>query len=153
MLVDATLQVSTAQALTGAASASEDYVDLKHAHSIGEGEPLALVVHINVAAGGTTPTLAISVQVDDNTSFSSATTIASGPVLAEAALVAGARFVVVLPPWGGLVTSDPAAAEYRYLRAYYTTGGTTPTMTVTAEFTKLNMIPTWRAYADNVTIS
>jgi len=50
------------------------------------------------------------IQTDDNTSFSSATTIATLPQKAQAALTAGDKFLLQLPKSG----------VERYIRGYYT---------------------------------
>lgn len=124
MILDAQNSFSRNQAVTGATtSGSTDVIDLSQVNrQIGVGEQLYLVVNVKVAAGGTTPTMAVLLQTDDNSSFSSATTVFTGPTLAAAALTAGAQFVYQLPITG----------YEQYLRAAYTLGGTSPTITVDA---------------------
>ena len=135
MIIDKRLQVSSAQALT-ATAASTDVIDLGAAAAIGPGEPLWLVVVARVALAGTSPTLAIAIQTDDNSGFSSATSLVSSQTLT--ALAAGAKVVLPMP-----FTNE------RYLRANFTLGGTTPTCTVDAFFT--NQDPTsWVAMPDAI---
>jgi hypothetical protein len=153
MFVDSFTQLASAQALTSTGAVSEDYIDLQNARDIGIGEPLALVINVKVAAGGTAPTLTASVEVDDNTSFSSATVVCSTGALAAAALTLGAQIVLPIPPLSTLITSNPSAAEGRYLRANLVLGGTTPTLTVDAQIMPMSMIQNYRSYADAVTIS
>ena len=120
--LDAQLLLSDAQALT-ATAASTNYINLTATSTfLGTGEPLALVITVDVAAGGTSPTLGVTVQSDDNTSFSTPTTVTVSPTYAAAQLTAGAQLTIPLP--SGVATE-------RYLRASYAVGGTTPTMTIT----------------------
>lgn len=135
MIMDKRLQVSSDQALT-ATAVSTDVIDLGHAANVGPGEPLWLVVVAKTGLGGTSPTLAISIETDDNSAFSSAVTLATGPTLAAAAFATGQQIVMPLT-----LTNE------RYLRAKYTMGGTSPTATVDAWIT--NQEPsTWTAFAD-----
>ena len=142
--VDAQLLLSDAQALT-ATAASTNTVDLSASTTfLGTGEPMVLVVTVDVAAGGTTPTLAVAVQSDDNTAFSSAATVATSPTIAGATLTAGYQFTVAIPT---------GVATERYLRAYYTLGGTSPTMTLSASIKPASMVGNIHYFPDAVTIS
>lgn len=153
MIIDSFTQLSSAQALT-ASAASEDYISLQNARDIGTGEPMALVINWRVAAGGTSPTFAAAVQVDDNTSFSSATTVVTSKTLSgTTAMPAGAQLVIPLPSLSEILTTNPSAAENTYLRANYTLGGTSPTMTIDAQIMPVSMVQNYRSYADNITIS
>lgn len=153
MIIDSFVQLSSAQALT-ATAASEDYISLQNPRDIGMGEPMALVVNWRVAAGGTSPTFSVAVQVDDNTGFSSATTVVTSKTLSgTTAMPAGAQLVVPLPSLSEILTTSPSAAENTYLRANYTLGGTSPTMTIDAQIMPVSMVQNYRSYADNITIS
>lgn len=137
MIIDKLLQVSSDQALT-ATAASTDVIDLSSDRDIGPGEQMWLVVASKVAPGGTSPTIAISIETDDNSSFSSATTLATHTTLAAAAFAVGTRVIIPMP-----MTNE------RYLRAKYTLGGTSPTFTVDAFLT--NQEPAnWVAYPDAI---
>lgn len=71
--------------------------------------------------------LQLSIQMDDNTSFSSATTLALGGAIPLASLVKGYKFRA---PCG-----IPQGATERYIRLYYDITGTAPsTGKVTAGF-------------------
>ena len=89
-------------AASAAESASTDAVDLGSDRDVGPGRPLWLVVAIKVALGGTTPTFNFSIQTDDNSSFSSAATLAasgdSGDTLwaVESSSSSGASFNTVV---------------------------------------------------------
>lgn len=153
MILDAFTQLSSAQALT-ASAASEDYISLQNPRDIGLGEPMAVVINWRVAAGGTSPTFAAAVQVDDNTGFSSATTVVTSKTLSgTTAMPAGAQLVIPLPSLSEIISTSPSAAENTYLRLNYTLGGTSPTMTVDAQIVPMSMIQNYRAYADAITIS
>lgn len=131
MILDGQLLLSDSQALT-ASGASTNLVDKGGAFSMADGEPMALVVTVDVAADFTTTdeTYAVAVQTDDNSSFSSAATLVTRTLVATDR-AAGSRIILPLPP---------GTVPERYLRAYYTLGGTTPSITVTAEFQPLNMV-------------
>ena len=122
MLIDYNLQMSDAQSVT-ADAASTNVIDLGSDSDIGPGEDMKIVVSFDVAMGGTSPTLAVSVQTDDNSSFSSASTIATSRSIAAAAV--GDTLVMGLPD-----------TNERYIRLNYDVGGTSPTMTVSASIVK-----------------
>jgi hypothetical protein len=137
MIIDKLLEFSRAQALT-ATAASTDTVDFGSDRDIGPGEPMWIVITSGAAPGGTSPTIAISVETDDNTGFSSAATLVTHPTLAAAAFGAGTRVVIPMP-----LTNE------RYLRMKYTLGGTDPTFTVSAFLTNQEP-PSWQAYPDAI---
>lgn len=130
MILDKNLQVSTAQ-VVAANGRSTDVVDLKQDRDIGLGDPVFLVVNVN-AVSGTSPTLQVAIHTDDNSGFSSAATLVSSPVLAPP--VAGQSIVVPLP-----------RTNERFLSAFYTVGGTSPSFTLDAYLTT-NPPPGWQAY-------
>ena len=86
------------------------------------------------ASGGTSPTLQVALQTDDNSSFSSATAIYTGPALAQATNRAQ---IIPMPH-----------ENERYLRLSYTQGGTSPTATVSAFIT--DSPQAWQATADGI---
>ena len=112
MIIDSELVLSDAQAIT-ASAASTNYYDFGAAGA-GEGNPLRAVVHVNTTFDNLT-SLALALQCDDNTSFSSAKTLTSRSIVL-ASLVANKKIDL------GVV---PSECE-RYLRAYYTVTGTNP---------------------------
>jgi hypothetical protein len=137
MFIDKALIFSDGQALT-ATAVSTDVLDLDAARagSLGVGEPLAVVVQVTVAAGGTNPTLSVQVQTDDNSAFSSAVTRNASKVYTQAELAAGA--ILVLP-------LDNLGSE-RFMRLNYVMTGTTPTVTVKARLTPLSMVQNYVAH-------
>jgi len=122
MLIDYNLQMSDAQSVT-ADAASTNVIDLGSNRDIGPGEDMKIVVSFDVAMGGSSPTLAVQVQTDDNAGFSSASTIATSRTIAAAAL--GDTLVMGLPD-----------QNERYIRLNYDVGGSSPTMTVSAAIVK-----------------
>ena len=135
MIIDKALQFSADQALTATAS-STDYLDLGADRDIGVGNPKYIVVTSKAAPGGTSPTIAISIETDDNSSFSSATTLLTHATIAGAAFASGTRAVIPVP-----FTNE------RYMRLKYTLGGSSPTFTVDADITSEHP-PVHQAYPD-----
>jgi hypothetical protein len=121
MYIDAFTQVSSDQTITST-GASEDYIDLGAARDISRGQPLWLVI-VLTASSGTGQTIAAALQHDDNTSFSSATTVATTGTLTSPA--AGTMLILAVQ----------AQTAERYLRANYTIGGTNPSFTIDAWIT------------------
>lgn len=116
---------SQSQALTGTSLVpSTDVIDLSSVRQIGagKGEPM-LLVNFEAAAGGTTPTMTLALQTDDNVGFSSPTTVVTYlNGVAAAAFGASTQYSFALPRQG----------LERFIRVVYTMGGTSPTSTVSA---------------------
>lgn len=146
MILDAQNQFSDSQALT-ASAASTNIIDLGADRNIGIGEPMSVIVNVEVALDDTTgdETYAIAVQADDNSSFSSAIEVAAASVVTRGD-AAGTQYVIPLP-------ADYATEQY--LRVYFTLGGTTPTGTVSAYLQPSSMIANseFGGYAGGYTIS
>lgn len=141
MFIDAQNLFSDSQALT-ATAASTNLIDLGVDRDIGVGEPLAVVLTVEVAADATTgnETYQVDVETDDNSSFSSASVIARRiPTAAELAL-------------GTVMTIPLPNTNERYIRLNYTLGGTTPTVTLSAHLAPLSMVQNNRTYADGFSI-
>lgn len=158
MYIDAQNLFSDAQALT-ATAISENVIDLGVARTIGNGEPLAVVFTVDVAADQGTgdedytfdvkyasnAALTTGEQLMGRRIFESGTPTA--PAQDADLLVAGYQFAIALPP---ATTSD----DGQYLGVEYTLAGTTPTLTVTAALMPMSMISTSDViYADGFTIS
>ena len=122
MIIDYNLQFSDAQSVT-ADAASTNIIDLGSDRDIGPGEEMKIALNFDVAMGGSSPTLAVLVQTDDNASFSSATTVLTSRSIASAAI--GDTLVLGLPD-----------TNERYVRLYYDVGGSSPTMTLSASVVK-----------------
>lgn len=126
MLTDIHATLSSAQAVSGSA-ASTDYYDFGVPYDMSRGEPLCILVTCDASADFTTgdETYTFSVQADDNSSFSSATTIA-------AIQRTGAQLTI-----GTKVPVSFHTNAERYIRLGYTVGGTSPSGTFTAELKPL----------------
>jgi hypothetical protein len=129
MFLDALLRVSVAQAVTVTAFSTDkiDLSDVTPRREVGTGEPVGFGMSVGVAADFTTgdETYNIEIVSDDDVAFGSAKVIASY-VRTAAELFLGSLH------WFPLPMGYP---KERYLALRYTTGGTTPTVTVTAWFT------------------
>lgn len=131
MYIDTLNQFASGQTLTSS-GASTDYIDLGSDRDVGPGQPLYLVLAVS-ACDGTTgdETYSFALQTDDNSSFSSASTIAT---VAPTRAVAPTRYVIGFP-----------YSNERYIRLNATLGGTTPSITYTAFITKEEPA-SWQAY-------
>lgn len=135
MIFDSTNLFSDAQAVT-ASAASTNIIDLgvtdtpQHAvnaitRDIGKGRPIDMRVQV-VTTFNTLTSIVVGIETDDNTGFSSATTVLSSPAVLLASLVAGYIFPLQWVPRGTLE---------RYVRLYYTVAGTSATLgKITAGF-------------------
>jgi len=113
MILDSQLEFSSAQAVT-ASAASTNLVDLGIARDIGVGEDLWIRIGVTTAMtdSGSDSTITVTLQTDDNASFSSAATVATLVVI-PATTAAGVEYYIKLPA--------AVLAEYeRYIRGYYT---------------------------------
>lgn len=123
MITDAQLLFSSAQALSGAGNTSStNYIDLTKDRDIGVGTQLSVVIKVDVAADFAQgdETYAVAIRTDDNTSFSTPTTLISYTFVA-ADRAAGAKIVIPFPH-----------TNERYVELFYTLGGTSPSVTLTA---------------------
>jgi len=121
MIVDKQNAFSESQALT-ATAASTNVIDLSQIRQIGDGKPLYVVVTVEVAMAGTTPSLAVSIVTDDNAALSSPAVILTGPTILGASLPASTQLVYPIPLSG----------VERFIALNYTLAGTGPTVTVSA---------------------
>lgn len=159
MLLDKQLQFSDSQALSSTGAISTNVIDLGAAdRNIFVGEPMAVVVNVEVSADQTTgdEDYMFSVETASDDGITTARKLLARRIFesgtpdapAENAdlLVAGFVFAIVLPP-GGLAEAE------RYLAVRYLLAGTTPTITVSAHLVPLKNVPTNVHYADGITIS
>jgi hypothetical protein len=135
MIFDSTNLFSSAQAIT-ATAVSTNVIDLgatgrvlggsaNLVRDIGLGQSIPLRIQV-VEAFNTLTSLTVTIQVDDNEAFSSATTVGA-QTIALAGLTLGAVF-------NGLYFVPPKTNE-RYVRLNYTVVGTAPTLgKITAGF-------------------
>lgn len=129
MILDAETMLSNQQALTGTSLiGSTNVIDLGSVRQVGAGRPLFIVLTIDVAPGGTSPTLTVALQTDDNSAFSSPAT-----AITYLNAVAGASYPVSTQ----FVFQIPVSGLERYARLAYTQGGTSPTVTLSAHVTEM----------------
>lgn len=140
MFVDAKNDFSVAQTIATAVSTNVvDLTPLKAAaRDIAVGQPVYIVITNPTPMTGTSPTLTIAVQTDDNAAFSSAATLATTTALTPAQLAGGPIVIAV-----------PQGAE-KYLRLSYTAGGTVSAGTVSASVAL--DAQRWKAYPRNYVV-
>lgn len=156
MYIDSLLKLSDAQALT-ATAVGTNVVDIEVARGVGNGEPMAVVFSVGVAADQTTGDEDYTFDVEYATNAAQSTgaqlmgrrIFESGTPTAPAQnadlLVAGFVFAIPIPPTTGDEDGD-------FLGVRYTLAGTTPTITVDAWIAPLSDVSQYVSYADNVTI-
>ena len=116
MILDKQGMFSDDQAVT-ASAASENLIDLGVARDIGKGKPIPILCQVTTAFA-TLTSLAVKIEVDDNSSFSSAKTVFETESIAVASLVAGYKFLMDYVPRG---------TDERYMRLYFTVTGSDAT--------------------------
>jgi hypothetical protein len=149
MFVDAFQLLSDAQAVT-ADAVSTNTIDngaVTPARDIGTGEPLEVVIQVDVAADFTTmdETYAFEVIQSAAANLGSPTVLARRAIAASL-LTAGSIHRIPVPP--GSITQ-------RYLGVNYDVGGTTPSITVTAFLQPQSMASVAKpiSYAKGYTVS
>lgn len=127
MIIDSTLLFSDGQAIT-ADAASTSIVDLgatgtPYGHlgalirDVGKGQAIPLLITVTETFNNLT-SMQILIQTDDNSSFSSATTVAETPAIPQASLVAGYQV-----PFPNVIAEG---VKERYVRIYYDITGAAP---------------------------
>jgi len=128
MILDATTLFSAAQAVTATAP-STNVIDLGQTgtvfgaataitRDVGKGATVPIAIRIAENFNNLT-SVTVTVETDDNSGFSSPTTVFSSPAYALADLQAGARHL--------LPDALPIGTAERYVRLKYTLAGTAPT--------------------------
>lgn len=157
MFIDAQCLFSDAQAVT-ADAVGTNVIDLSVARSIGNGEPMAVVFVVDVAADQTTGDEDYTFEVEYASNAAQSTgrkligrrVFESGTPTAPAQdadlLVAGFTFAIPIPP-------TSASEDERYLGIRYDVTGTTPTITCTAFLQPMSMIDSAKvSYASGFTV-
>lgn len=145
MILDAQGLLSDAQALTVTAVSTNTYDSGAAGNDITVGEPLVMVIQVDVAADFTTTdeTYQFTFIQSANAALTSETTLVSRTIAASL-LTAGSIHIVPIPQ---------GAKTQRYVGARYVLAGTTPTVTVTSFIQPASMIQRDVNYADGITIS
>lgn len=149
MILDALGLLSDSQAVT-ATAVSTNTVDLMGSTAtpvadISNGEPMGVIFNIEVAADFTTTDETYVFEVIT----SAAAALTSPTVVGSKTLVAADRAagsIITVPIAKGTVTQ-------RYLGARYTTGGTTPTVTVSAYYAPVSYGEKRAYYKSGYTVS
>lgn len=145
MILDEQNEYSKKQALSGAGSvASTNIVDHGSDRDLGVGEPMGVVITVDVAADQADgdETYVAKLQVDSSSAFGSAVDQLSVTIPRTA--LAGDQFVI------------PINKDFkfdRFSRILYTLGGTTPSITVSAAMAPLKSIPAYKSYPKGYVIS
>lgn len=157
MILDGQLQFSDDQALT-ATAVGTNVIDLSVDRSIGNGEPMAVVFNISVAADQTTGDEDYTFEVEYASDAAQTTgrqligrrVYESGTPTAPAQdadlLVVGYKVIIPIPP------TDLSESE-RYIGVRYTLAGTSPSVTVSAYLQPQSMIDATNDYATGYSIS
>ena len=157
MFLDGQLQFSDSQAVT-ADAVGTNVIDLAVDRSIGNGEPMAVVFTVEVAADQTTGDEDYTFDVEYASDAAQTTgrqligrrVFESGTPGAPAQdadlLVAGFSIVIPIPP-------TKLSESERYLGIRYDVTGTTPTITCSAHLVPLSMIDATNDYADGFLIT
>lgn len=157
MILDSLLKFSDAQAVT-ATAVGTNVIDLSVDRSIGNGEPMAVVFIVGVAADQTTGDEDYTFQVEYATDEAQTTgrqligerIFESGtpglPAQDADLLVAGFRIVVPIPP------TNLSESEI-YLGIRYVVAGTTPTITCDAYLQPMSMIDADNTYGSGYVVS
>lgn len=158
MILDSQLEFSDAQAIT-ADAVGTNVLDLGVDRSIGNGEPMAVMFTVDVAADQTTgdEDYTFDLEYASNAAQSAGRQLIGRRVFESGApgapaqdadlLVAGFQFAIVLPP-------TKLSESERYLGIRYDVTGTTPTITMTAHLMPLSMIDQdLISYANGYTIT
>ena len=156
-MIDAQNLFSDEQAVTSSAVGT-NVIDLGAARSIGNGEPLAVVFCVNVAADQTTGDEDYTFDVEYASNAAQSTgrkligrrVFESGTPTAPAQdadlLVSGFSFAIPIPP-------TAASEDEQYIGIRYVTAGTSPSITCTAFLQPMSMIDSAKiSYAAGYTI-
>lgn len=145
MITDAQCLLADALAITATGIATNVYDSGAAGNDIGIGEPMCVVITVDVAADFTTTdeTYQFDVNASAAAALSTPTTLARR-IIAASLLTVGSVHVIPIPPGAKLL---------RYLGLNVTLGGTTPSITYTAFIQPLCMVQMSKPYADNIAIS
>ena len=112
MIIDKQNMVASAQAVT-ASAASTDYIDLGAARDLGLSMGLRMHVVTNTTATAAgAATVQFQLQFATDAAFTTPVIVSQTDAIGKAALVAGASFVLPIPP----------GSQYRYCRVYFNVG-------------------------------
>lgn len=140
MFLDAQLYLAPAQTLTASGPSTNVFDGGGFQNrNLTDGEGLCLFYNLPVApaSGGT---YAINLQGADDAAFTVNLVNFPTTTLQASDLVVGKKGIIAIPA----LTTMP-----RYLRVYFTLGGTTPSITINAAIEPIHMVDRFRTYKDN----
>lgn len=146
MILDALLELASAQAVTDSDAYTTYSVDLGNPtvkRRIGTGEPLAMIFCVDVAAAGSTDTTDFKVVSSTAEALATSTIAVVTRRIANASLTAGSIHVLPIPP------GEP---QQRYIGGRVELGSG-DTITVSVYLVNQSGIGKFTHYADNVTWS
>ena len=158
MYIDSQLLFSDSQALTTTGAVGTNVIDLSVDRSIGNGEPMAVVFTVDVAAdqGAGDEDYTFDVEYASNAAQSAGRQLIgrrvfeSGTPTAPAQdadlLVVGFRVIIPIPP-------TALSESEQFLGVRYVLAGTTPLITCSAFLTPMSMIDATNDYADGFDIT
>jgi hypothetical protein len=156
MYIDKLLKISDAQAVT-ASDVGTNVIDLSVERSIGNGEPMAMVFSVGVAAKVSATDEDYTFNVEYSTDAAQTTgrqimgsrVFESGTPTAPAQdadlLAVGFVFAIPIPP-------TTLAEDGQFIGVRYVTAGTSPAITIDSWLAPLADVGQYVSYADNVTI-
>lgn len=141
-MLDKQNQYSNAQSISSSTT-STNYINHGADRNLGMGTPLVVEMVVTTAldAGNSDETYSAVLQTDDNSSFSSATTVASFSTMTRGD-AAGTRYFAIIPP---------TTVMEQYSRISFTLGGTSPSLAVSAWLRPYNDVTQEAYYADAIT--
>ena len=158
MYIDSQLLFSDSQALTTTGAVGTNVIDLSVDRSIGNGEPMAVVFTVDVAADQASgdEDYTFDVEYASNAAQSAGRQLIgrrvfeSGTPTAPAQdadlLVVGFRVIIPIPP-------TALSESEQFLGVRYVLAGTTPLITCSAFLTPMSMIDATNDYADGFDIT
>ena len=157
MFLDSQGQFSDSQAVS-ATAVGTNVIDLSQDRSIGNGEPMAVVFNVEVAADQTSSDEDYTFQVEYASNAAQSTgrqligerIFESGTPTAPAQdadlLVIGFRVIIPIPP-------TTLAESEQFIGIRYVTAGSTPTITCSAHLVPLNFIDATNDYASGYSVT
>jgi hypothetical protein len=158
MILDKQGQFSDSQALTTTGGVASNVIDLGADRSVGNGEPMAVLFNVEVAADQTTGDEDYTFDVEYASDAAQTTgrkligrrVFESGTPDAPAEdadlLVVGFKFAIPIPP-------TALSESERYLGVRYVMAGTTPLITVSAHLVPLSEVQIYNTYPKGYTIT
>jgi hypothetical protein len=140
MYLDAQLYLSPAQTLTASGPSTNVFDGGGFQNrNLTDGEGLCLFYNLPTAPVGT-GTYSINLQGADDAAFTVNLVNYPTVTLQSTDLVVGKKGIIGIPA----LTTFP-----RYMRVYYTLGGTSPSITINAAIEPIHMVDRFRTYKDN----